>query len=184
MKEVFEDRIKKAFESQDSDSELIPGHEERFEMRLLRMREDKKIKRFPRWPWIAAAAAVVAGVIVAITISEVKKTNDYAERVRLSDVSLEMAATEEYYNERLKLDVGQLNTTDQNIKRFLDDLKRLEGEYAMLEDQLSKNFNNQRIADAMVNNYRFRLQLMEQLQKYIEIKNKFNIQSHEEKLSS
>ncbi|MBL0314292.1 MAG: hypothetical protein IPP69_00450 [Flavobacteriales bacterium] len=184
MKEAIENRIRKAFENANEDQELIPGHEERFEMKLLRMRAAKAERRIPRWPWIALAAAVVAGFIVAITISEVKKTNDYAERVRLSDVSMEMAAAEQFYHERLKMDVSQLNTTDDNIKRFLDDLKKLETEYAMLEEQLAKNFSNQRVADAMVNNYRFRLKLMEQLQKYIEIQNKFNIQSHEEKLSS
>ncbi|MBX7051685.1 MAG: hypothetical protein K1X54_06600 [Flavobacteriales bacterium] len=184
MKEAFEDRIRKALLNESDDQDLMPGHEERFEMRLLRMRDEKKERRIPRWPWIALAAAVVAGFIVTIVVSEVKKTNEYAEKVRLSDVSMEMAAAEQFYHERLKMDMSQLNTSDQNIKRFLDDLKRLESEYAMLEEQLAKNFTNQRVADAMVNNYRYRLQLMEQLQKYIEIQNKLNLQNHEEKLSS
>lgn len=164
--------------------EPLPGHEERFEMRLLQASDQRKIRRFPRWPVLTFAAACVAGLIISIVVVEVRKTNEQAAQVRLSDVSGEMALTEAYYNDRLQSEMQGLNTSDKNIRKFLDDVKKLEEEYKMLEATLAKNVHDERIAQAMVNNYKFRLKLMEQLQKYIEIQNKFNSNEQEEKLSS
>jgi uncharacterized protein YhaN len=185
MQNKFEEHIKQALKRSDEfHDEPLPGHEERFEMRLLKQGEQRKLRRLPRWSLIITTAAAVVVFIVAIVISEVKKTNDMAEKARLSDVSPELAAVEDFYNEKLHIDVEQLNKGDQNIKRFLSDISKLESEYKRLEENLSKNFNNERIAQAMVNNYKYRLQLMEQLQKYIEIQNKINTQNNEQKLSS
>lgn len=185
MKSKFEEQLKAALQTDriQFDPEPLPGHEERFEMRLLQKKEDLKIKKMPRWPIIGLAAAALIGFIVTIVVSEMKKSDDFAGFAKLSDVSEEMAATESYYTGRLQLDRNNLNTQDQNIAKFLTDLKKLEEEYKMLEVSLSKNFQNERITNAMVNNYKFRLRLMEQLQKYIEIQNKIN-NDHNEKQAS
>jgi len=164
-------------------SEPLPGHEERFEMRLLRQREQVKVRRLPGWPMITLAAASIVGIIITIVVLETKKTNDIAATARLSDVSTEMAAVEHYYNERLQHEYSDVNSADENVQRFMQDVKRLEEEYKRLEAALSKNFNNEHIAEAMVNNYKYRLRIMEQLQKYIEIQNDLNTNNHE-KISS
>lgn len=186
MQSKFENQIRSVLENSDQGSEFEPalGHEYRFERRLHELRELRKVKRIPRWSYIALAAAAVISLIISIVVIETKKTNDIAEKIRLSDVSGEMAAVEGYYHGRLQMNLNERNSTDLNIQRFMSDVKKLEDEYQMLEKTLAKNFRNERIALAMVNNYRYRLQLMEQLQKYIEIQNKINIQDHEEKLSS
>jgi mannitol-specific phosphotransferase system IIBC component len=186
MQSKFENQLKKALkDAADADShDPVPGHEERFEMRLLHQRDNRKMRRIPKWPVLAIAAACVAGFIVSIVVMEVRKTNEHAEQLRLSDVSGEMALTEAYYNDRLQSEMKGLNTSDRNIRKFMDDAKKLEEEYKMLEATLAKNVHDERIAQAMVNNYKFRLKLMEQLQKYIEIQNKFNSNDQVEKLSS
>lgn len=186
MQGKFENHLKNALKNADSADghEPLPGHEERFEMLLLQQQKNKKIRRIPRWPVLTIAAAAITGFIISIVVMEIKKTNDTAEKTRLSDVSGEMALLEEYYHERLQGGLEGVNTTDKNIRKFMDDVKALEDEYKMLEETLAKNFHDERIAQAMVNNYKFRLKLMEQLQKYIEIQNKINTNDQEEKLSS
>lgn len=186
MQEKFEDRIRKALQEEENSAAYLPpeGHEERFELRLLRQRAGRPEKRISMLPWVALAAAVVAGFIVAIVVSEIRKTNDYAEKARLSDISGEMAAVEEFYTEKLQVDLSKLNGSDPNIRRFLNDITRLEEEYKMLESTLGKNFTNEKVVQAMVSNYKYRLRLMEQLQKYIEIQNQINLQNHEQKQSS
>ncbi len=186
MQGKFENQLKEAIKNAAvaDGHEPLPGHEERFEMRLMQQRDNKRIRKIPRWPVLAVAAAAITGFIISIVVMEIKKTNDNADRLRLSDVSGEMAAVEEYYHSRLEGGLEGVNVTDKNVRKFMDDVKALEEEYKMLEEKLAKNFHDERIAQAMVSNYKFRLKLMEQLQKYIEIQNKINSNEEEEKLSS
>jgi hypothetical protein len=185
MKEKFEEQIRRAFEdSTQNEREPLPGHEERFEMRLLKLKNAQKMRRIPPWIWMAAASVVTAVFIVYMVAGEMKKTNEIADRARLSDVSVEMAAVEAFYNDKLRIDQQGLNTSDPAIMKFLQDIERLEQEYKKLEEKLNENFNNERIVKAMVSNYKYRLQLLEQLQKYIEIQNELNTGKHEQKLSS
>ncbi len=159
--------------------EPLPGHEERFEMRLLQKREVQKMKRLPRWPWVLLAAATVAGIIVFVAISEVKETQEIAKNMKLSDVSQEMAIVEKFYSDRLSLDFNKINQEDMRIQKFMLDIKNLEIEYETLEKQLISNYNNQRLINAMVSNYKYRLRTLEHLQKYIELQNEIQNKTNE-----
>lgn len=167
----------------ESTSEPLPGHEERFEMRLLRQREEKKVRRLPSWPWIALAAACIAGVIVTVSVREIKNTQEIAETMKLSEVSPDMAEVEQFYNQRIQIDFESLNQGDERIKRFMDDMKKLEEEYASLEKELARNYSNERVVKAMITNYQCRLRIMEHLQKYIEIQNELSTTNHEQPIS-
>ncbi len=179
MKSRFEEELEKALRSAENNVEPLPGHEERFEMRLLHRQEDKKIRRMPRWPWIALAAACVAGAIVAISIREINFTNEVADSMKLSEVSTDMAEVEQFYNQRIQVDFSTLNQGDARIKRFMEDMKNLEEEYASLEKELARNYSNERVVKAMITNYQCRLRIMEHLQKYIEIQNELSKTNHE-----
>jgi hypothetical protein len=50
-------------------------------------------------------------------------------------------------------------------------LETLDKEYQNLRLVLQQNFGNQRVIDAMINNYQMRIRIMEQMKKYQEIKN-------------
>lgn len=164
-------------------AEPFPGHEERFEMRLLKGKEDKKIRQLPRWPWLALAAACIAGAIVFVAVREVKETNEIARITKLSDVSKDMAEVEQFYHQRLNIDYSKMNTADARIQRFLTDIKKLEEEYASLENQLTKNYNNERLINAMIDNYQYRLRIMEHMQKYIELENELNNTNNDQPVS-
>ncbi len=55
MKQNFEENIKHAISTADSGREPLPGNEERFEMRLLKLKEERKVRAIPSWIWLAAA---------------------------------------------------------------------------------------------------------------------------------
>ncbi|MFN0032554.1 MAG: hypothetical protein ACKVOR_10380 [Flavobacteriales bacterium] len=187
MKSRFEEQLKDAMLNpvgqHSAMPEPFPGHEERFEMRLLKMSEDKKVRQLPRWPWMVLAAACIAGVILFITVKEVKQTNEMARITKLSDVSRDMAEVENFYHQRLNIDYSKMNTSDIRIQRFLSDIKKLEEEYASLEKQLAQNYNNERLIKAMITNYQYRLRIMEHMQKYIEIQNEHNNSNNEQPIS-
>jgi hypothetical protein len=57
------------------------------------------------------------------------------------------------------------------LNRQLLQLETLDKEYQNLRLVLQQNFGNQRVIDAMINNYQMRIRIMEQMKKYQEIKN-------------
>ncbi len=184
MQDSFEDKLKNAWQEKLSTTEPIPGHEERFEMRLMNVLDKKRIHRIPRWPWLTLAAALIIGVILTIVVSEMKKTNHMAEETEKQNRPPELAAAEDFFKSRITMDMSKLNTSDPYVQRFVSDMKVLEEEYAKLEQVLASNFNNEKVAGAMVNNYKFRLKLMERLQKYIEIQNQINNEKNDSQHAS
>jgi hypothetical protein len=184
MQDNFEDKLKNAWQEKVSTIEPIPGHEERFEMRLMTARENKQIRRIPRWPWLTLAAALVIGVILTVVVSEMKKSNDMADESVKPEMPPELAAAQDFFKSRITMDISKLNSDDVYVKRFAADMKVLEDEYRKLELVLASNLNNEKVAEAMVNNYKFRLSLMERLQKYIEIQNQINHEKNDSQNAS
>jgi len=148
-----------------------PGHEQRFVQRLARQRSEKKGRTIPLWAYLSVAAASVAALIITLVVSEIKKTNEEFSRMRLSDLSYEMARVESFYEQRLKEKTPVLSNEDEMSVRLRTQLEALELEYEGLEAALAQSPSNQPVVDAMVSNYRYRLQIMELMQSYVEISN-------------
>jgi len=155
------------------------GHEQRFEKRLLRHSEHALTTGIPAWAWMSAAAATIAALIIVLVVSEIRKTNEEYARMRLSDLNYEMARTEAFYEQRLRERTPVVSSPDQNITRLYSELRMLEDVYTKLEQALATNPGNQQVVDAMVDNYRNRLRIVELIQKYVEISNNLKNKQHE-----
>jgi hypothetical protein len=164
-----EDILRKALGG--ADEEPHPGHEQRFARRLAQQHDDRKVRHIPSWLWIASAAASVAALIIVLVVSEIRKTNEAYSRMRLSDVNYEMAQVEAFYEKRLNEKTPVLNNSDEMIARLQLQLKSLEGEYTSLEVALAQTPGNAQIVDAMVSNYKYRLHIVELIQRYVDISN-------------
>tara|TARA_Y100000782_G_C10188468_1_gene268473 strand:+ start:11129 stop:11704 length:576 start_codon:yes stop_codon:yes gene_type:complete len=164
------------------EKETIEGHEKRFEKKLLAASKQKE-KQLIKKRFIAVAAVIIALITLGIGITpsielleEAPGENTLAE-VSLGDVSEEMKSVELYYLQSIKEEKKELNqqiekSNASDFKEMLDELEELEKDYSALKKALAQNNNNERIISSMIQNYKLRVQLLEDLQKMMETKNK------------
>ncbi len=112
--------------------------------------------------WMKWAAAiiilVVAGGIFMGSIS------GEAELRTMSELSPELADTEIYYSTQLgeKLQIIQSSGVELD-QQVYDDLEQLDLAYRELMNDLQDNADNEEVVRAMIENYRLRLQMLEQI---------------------
>jgi hypothetical protein len=173
-----EEALKKRF-AKEMVPDPLDGHENRFEQILLKAQPNKNRFLFPQWIWIAAAAAVVVGFIVVVSINETNKQNIQTAENRAEPLIPEVEMARAYYAEHAIDEKEVIHHTDEAIVKMMNDLRQLEKEYKKLDSLLQVNYSNERIVAAMVENYQFRLRIAQQLRKYIEIKNQTFTPQHE-----
>lgn len=175
MKENLEDILRKSLE-QSQVEWPEEGHEARFAARL---QEQKKSKtKVFNLSWVKyAAAAVAVGIGLVIAFYPEKQYPPVAQAEEVVHPAVERA--EEFYASRANLDWSHVDQSDEQIKGFLSSMKQLEKESKRLDSLLMLNINNERIVQGLIDNYQYRLRVIEQLKKYIEIKNQLKKEGHE-----
>jgi hypothetical protein len=175
MKENIEEILKKALE-QSQVEWPEEGHEARFTARL---QERKKSKgKIFKLSWVKyAAAAVAVGIGLLITFYPEKQFPPVAQTEEVVHPAVERA--EEFYASRANLDWSSVDQSDEQVKQFVTSMKLLEKESHKLDSLLLLNINNEKIVQGLIDNYQFRLRVIEQLKKYIEIKNQLKKTGHE-----
>lgn len=171
------------------DNEPSDGHLERMKAKLeanasAEPTAPKVISFEVRKLWYAAAAAAaIALVLVAAwmtngtsvpVLAEIPNvTETPAAIVSLSDVSPEMAEVEDYFIQSVSTRVQAVDNYGQASESFVQSclgrLELLESDYAELKKDLSANLNDQRVINAMIQNYRIRLQVLDQLLRQLEL---------------
>jgi hypothetical protein len=175
MKSKFESEL--AGRISASVPEPLSGHEERFYNKLLAEAERKKHTRTRRIIYVAVAAA---SLLLLVTLSMLFRQSDQEMVVSpqpvngLADVSYEYARISAFYEEKLSEFETVSNVSDQQIRKLMEETHRLESEFNVLEKILTGNPSNQRVITAMINNYKFRLQILESIQKYQQMINQHN----------
>lgn len=145
-----------------------PGHRERFENKLL----SKEKKPFfnqgnPFWMY---AAAVLLVLLIGTFAWNWQQEQPPQTTMGLADVSFEFAEMERYFQHQIEEHQDIKQSNDSLVNFYMADLRRLENEHEFLETQLSKSFGNERVINALINNYKTRLTIMEKLRRYIKIK--------------
>lgn len=186
MKSNFENQLEQAIRdaANQASAEPLPGHEERFETRLIQNAVRKKSRVVRLWSYSAVAAAAMITIVFTWLIYSGGTDTGPPEKfaaIRLSDVSYEMSQVEKFYTDKLSSEKVNIASPDLRMSKFIVESKRLEGEYKMLEGLLAKNPSNEKIINAMIANYQFRLRILESLKKYAEIKNQLNNPNNEKK---
>lgn len=180
MKGKLEHIIEQAHGLEAPAMEPLPGHEERFEMRLMRKQEARSKSRFLSVWWIGAAAAMIIGVIVMVATREVKEADDLMAMNKVEAIE-EVMAMDSVYRSRVGARLPEVKRHDQYTTRILNEVTRLETEYKKMEENLSAGADPERITNEMVKNYQFRIRLIEQLRQYLMIKEQ--IKNGDEKVS-
>ena len=174
----------------DLDGNTPPeGHLERMKARLgentsASSNEPKVISFEVRKLWYAAAAAAaIAVIVVSVWMTNSDPSPQVAEHptpietpttfASLGDVSPEMAEVEDYFIQSVSTRVQLVDNYDQPSESFVQSclgrLAALEIDYSELKKDLSANSNDQRVINAMIQNYRIRLQVLDQLLQQLEL---------------
>ena len=116
----------------------------------------------------------VASILIIFTIGALfLRSGDSNREFTLADLSPELADTEYYYSALLgeKLDIIKTSGIDIESEVF-SDLEQLDEAYNGLMIDLKDNADNEEVVQAMISNYRIRLQILEQILSEIEDESK------------
>ena len=121
-------------------------------------------KRLNPWKTYMRIAATILLVAVASWSLYMYQGNSAGDGFSLADLSPELAETEIYYSqleeEKIKMIKASKSAIDPAV---LDNLAMLDTAYQELKLDLKDNAANEEVIDAMITNYRIKLQLLEQI---------------------
>jgi len=147
-----------------SSFDLPEGHLERFKERL------PKKKPISKTYWYSLAA----GIIILMSLSlfvRYEQTNRSAvinqeQIIGLGDISPQYKEVEEFYRQDLHRKINEFQhlncKIDPDQKAMIDhELKQLDKVYQSLQEELNQNQSDERIINAMINNYQIKIEFLE-----------------------
>lgn len=179
-----ETRLLRALQEYEERNSALPaeGHEERFMTRLSYMKDKRKKRRsYIRFVAWASSAAAVLLFMVFLTVRELGKQDREEQAMALVQKDPQILYAEEFFRKKLSEAPLPVANGDQNISKFISNLNYLESQYKVLEKAWQDNPGNETVLEAMIENYKYRLEIVQVMQRYIQIKNNSNTesQSHE-----
>lgn len=162
---VLEDKIKKNREHYDV-HEPDEGHIERFASRLdEKLHTSGRKHRRPVWR-IAATIALVASISAMLIF----QYSDNSSTVQAGQMSDELSQVVDHYNRLTDQKLGDISncaaSNEEAVK--IDEMARvqleeLEKDAGVLQEELIKDESNDRVYGALVNNYRTRIKILDNI---------------------
>ncbi len=160
-----------------SNEQLSEGHEARF---LDKLDTNLPQKKESKWTFLNIAASVLLIFGLGFGSYQVFKTDgnttsttivntesDSLENtMTLGDISPDLKKVEDYYVANINLELSKMKLTPENKELFDGYLLRLEElntEYTSLSKELTDNGPDEHTVNALINNLKFRLNLMYRL---------------------
>lgn len=178
MRDPLEDFIRDNREAFNETS-MPEGHEDRFLMKLNASTSalEKPVRRLnSKITRIAAAAVVIlgfgAGMFYLGQQDQLDSSgSEQLASMRLADVNPEMAEVETFFTKQIESQrsrVAEMNGNEEVTAAFLAELDALELQYTDLEKELALQPNNDQIVQAMIRNYKLRIDVLEKLMNQIQ----------------
>ncbi|UWX53967.1 hypothetical protein NYZ99_12850 [Maribacter litopenaei] len=173
-KENLEDFFKELHGQFDTE-EPSSGHQERFPAKLSDSNQTITLNK-PRvnW-WKPLSIAASLALLVALVYGQLDLNPSLEEQV--AEISPEVANTQFYFASLIEEQVKELEAEDSpETKKIISDtmiqLKKLEQDYKLLENELLEGGNSKLILSAMITNFQTRIDLLNDVLSQIEtIKN-------------
>ena len=166
------DKLKNRFQNYQFNSIDIPdGHEVRFFNKLDAKPERKQPKMYLGMVAAVAFIAIVTSVTGLLQTSV--SNSSTVQTAQLRQVSPQLEQMELHFKKELdskRNEAVLIAQQNPDLAGFLKELNQLEEAYNALEKALAENSNNERIIKAMIDNYRMRLEILEQMFIYNQIK--------------
>lgn len=167
MKQNLEEHIKKnrsKFEVYHTDIDSIW---ETIEKKL----ESTDHVRVFHWKTAMKIAASVA-LIFVVSVTSIRiasNSRKYQDGVSLAEISPELAEAEFYYSRLVDEKVALINSTNSQLNTLIaQEFDVLDSAYQDLKNDLKDNIDNEEVINAMIQNYRIKLQILEQILDNIE----------------
>ncbi len=136
-----------------------------------------KSHRFWRSPLLKIAATILI-IISGGSLYKFSTVYDFNQTQQNNAVYHELHDIDRYYKSLVSFQV-QLVKNNQKLqpedkKEFLSFMDELDTEYDLLKLEMAKNLNNEYILEAIINNYKKRIELIENLLKQVNNSKKMN----------
>lgn len=169
------DRLKKYIEDNGAYFESVPsaGHLDRFKQKLQMEPVQKSVSAIPMFMKIASILVVVFGLGWFIfNLGRIQGSQEFAQTSTTANLfTNELAEAEVFFTAQVDQKKKELlaysSTDNEDTKLILLELDKLELQYIDLKEELAFNSNNAQIINAMIDNYRVRLTLLERLLKQL-----------------
>lgn len=173
-KDNLEDLFKTLQDRFDTEEPAL-GHQERFLAKLNSANQTISLSKpkFNWWKPLSIAASLA--LLVALVYPRLDLNKSVEEQV--AEISPEVANTHFYFASLIEQQVMELEAeetpeTRKIISDTMDQLKKLEQDYKMLENELLNGGNSKLILSAMITNFQTRIDLLNDVLNQIEtIKN-------------
>ena len=88
---------------------------------------------------------------------------------RSVSMSPDVVEASQYYNEMIVMKVAAIDQIDQTVSsEVLNDMNALDAAFNELKNDLNDNADNEEVVQAMMNNYKIKLQILEQILEQLE----------------
>jgi hypothetical protein len=183
------DKLKKHIEDNRSSFEVYKGNYDAFWDEIERKLDQNEKASTPLYPWksiLRIAASILIILTVSIGFLWIKGNSDkYADGVSLRDLSPELAEAEIYYNQLLDTKMNIIKASDVNVDEVvIENFQSLDSAYNELKLDLEDNMYNEEVIDAMIQNYRLKLQILENILDEIQKSNTEEDNEHDEEAYS
>ena len=190
------DKLKKyiAENEEHFDTAPLTGHFERFKMlqekqaldvpkrseqRSLQQSSPNMLMR------VAAITVLVLGIgWMLFNLGKIQGAQEFTDANSSPVFSDEFKEAEFFFTEQVnqkKKEVLAFSSPDnQDTKQIMEELKKLELQYLDLKEELTLNQDNPQIINAMIENYRIRLSVLERLLKQLKKSNTIKQKHHDE----
>lgn len=123
-----------------------------------------KAKKHQAYTWLKIAASIVLIIGVSWMVIKVNAKPEHQNGYALSELSPELAETEVYYASQINEKLEMISTANAEIDDVvLENLALLDSAYNDLKLDLKDNIDNEEVVGAMIENYRIKLQILEQV---------------------
>ena len=182
------DKLKKYIAENDAEFDALPskGHFERFKQKqgLKTIVTEPKRTVIPVFMKIAAIFVLVFGIgWLFFNLGKMQGSQEFASNTTTMDVSNELAEAEFFFTEQVNLKKKEVlaYSSSDNVatKQIMLELEKLELQYIDLKEELAINNNNEQVINAMIENYRMRLTVLEKLLQQLKKSNKIKQKHHE-----
>tara|TARA_R110002050_G_scaffold244268_1_gene380920 strand:+ start:75867 stop:76454 length:588 start_codon:yes stop_codon:yes gene_type:complete len=171
-----------------------PGHFDRFKALQEQhahtaMNADSQQQQNSSLPMLMKIAAILVLVLgigwMIFNLGKMQGAQEFATIGNASPIdSDELKEAEFFFTEQVDLKKKEVlafsNTNNADTKHILLELEKLELQYIDLKEELEINQNNAQIINAMVDNYRMRLSVLERLLAHLKKSNTIKQKHHDE----